>query len=709
MTPIDRVLGLLEKARQTGEGYTAQCPTHDDRDPSLSIRTGVEGKVLMKCHAGCATPDVLKAIGLSMTDLFPGGGRRVSSQPETGETGQPPGLTAEQYGADKGLPTEFLAQIGVSTVPNYLGAPAVRILYYAEDGEEYRVRFRLAASGPNKFRWRKDDAGPLIPYGVWRLEQLRHTSEYLVIVEGESDAQTLWHHDVPALGLPGASTWKPEWEKYLEGFETIYLFVEPDRGGETLVKSLAESSVKDRVMLIRPEETAYKDPSDMHIADTNTFKARFRSLLDNAESITDIEADRTTKLKVTVAAQCRPILDSTDILSLFYQALSDLGVAGEKSAAKLLYLVFTSRLLPELVSAIVTGPSSSGKSFLVEQVLRFFSDVAYFQLTAMSDRFLAHFDESMSHRHLVIAEAAGARSEDADYMIRSLLSEGRIKYGVVQKGEDGTMKSVIKLLEGPTGLVMTTTSSRIHPENATRLLEIPVTDTPEQTRAVNMLTARKHSGEPGGQTDLAPWVAFHEYLAIGPVDAVVPFALTVGGLTSVKAVRMRRSLTAVFLLVKAHALLHQENRERDVQGRIVANLTDYQAVRGLVLDIIGEAVSSSVSPTIRATVLAVKAIQNSSTGKPVSGKELADYLGLDPSAVSKRVGKAKALGYLINQETGRGRRQQLVVGDPMPEDQAVLPSVSDVARASRSGETVSLPERDLHDTLVVPITAGEDA
>ena len=49
---------------------SAQCPAHDDRDPSLSIRECDDGKVLVHCFAGCKTEDILGALGLAWGDLF---------------------------------------------------------------------------------------------------------------------------------------------------------------------------------------------------------------------------------------------------------------------------------------------------------------------------------------------------------------------------------------------------------------------------------------------------------------------------------------------------------------------------------------------------------------------------------------------------------------------------------------------------------------
>ena len=96
----------------------------------------------------------------------------------------------------------------------------------------------------------------------------------------------------------------------------------------------------------------------------------------------------------------------------------------------------------------------------------------------MSDRALAYSNEPLKHRHLVIYEAAGMASEFATYLIRSLLSEGRVRYETVEKTTEGLGPRLIER-EGPTGLIVTTTSLRLHPENETRMLSLTITDTPD--------------------------------------------------------------------------------------------------------------------------------------------------------------------------------------------------------------------------------------
>lgn len=72
MNPIDRVLESLDRVKATGnKQWTARCPAHDDKNPSLSISAKDDGQVLVKCHAGCATEAVLAAVDLRIHDLFP--------------------------------------------------------------------------------------------------------------------------------------------------------------------------------------------------------------------------------------------------------------------------------------------------------------------------------------------------------------------------------------------------------------------------------------------------------------------------------------------------------------------------------------------------------------------------------------------------------------------------------------------------------------
>jgi hypothetical protein len=72
MSPIDNILSHLEKVRQRQSGqWSARCPAHSDEGPSLTVREGTDGAVLIHCFAGCSVRDVVAGIGLELHDLFP--------------------------------------------------------------------------------------------------------------------------------------------------------------------------------------------------------------------------------------------------------------------------------------------------------------------------------------------------------------------------------------------------------------------------------------------------------------------------------------------------------------------------------------------------------------------------------------------------------------------------------------------------------------
>lgn len=72
-TAYDRLIGALRqygyRLRDSGRRAESQCPAHPDRQASMSI-TGIEGQVLVHCHAGCETPDIVAAVDLTMADLY---------------------------------------------------------------------------------------------------------------------------------------------------------------------------------------------------------------------------------------------------------------------------------------------------------------------------------------------------------------------------------------------------------------------------------------------------------------------------------------------------------------------------------------------------------------------------------------------------------------------------------------------------------------
>ena len=68
----ETLLNQLHKVKHKGSGrYLACCPAHDDKTPSLAVTESADGTILIHCFAGCSPDEILGAVGLEMTDLFP--------------------------------------------------------------------------------------------------------------------------------------------------------------------------------------------------------------------------------------------------------------------------------------------------------------------------------------------------------------------------------------------------------------------------------------------------------------------------------------------------------------------------------------------------------------------------------------------------------------------------------------------------------------
>jgi putative DNA primase/helicase len=233
LATIQEFLALLKDVKQNGSGFMAKCPVHDDWEGSLAISEGDDGRILLNCFAGCETRDIVAAVGLKMKDLFP------NNKPfqNKGARRQDKPFTVEDLAKDKGLPVPFLESLGVQNIGN-----GVKITYYTAQGKpNTKQRFRWSLA--EKPVWSKKGK-TVICYGGWRIKEMAEKHDYMIFVEGESDSWTLWHHDLPAIGVPGADMGKLIAIGHIKPFDRVYIWKEHGKSGETFLKSVPSRLAK---------------------------------------------------------------------------------------------------------------------------------------------------------------------------------------------------------------------------------------------------------------------------------------------------------------------------------------------------------------------------------------------------------------------------------------------------------------------------------
>ena len=652
--------------------HRAQCPGHGGRNRSLSYKLGNRGRLLVKCHsADCSREEIFAGLERSLKGMC---SSTPPSNRATVQPSPPAGITLTAYAEAKRVPGAFLGKMFGLDDYTYRGVSKVRMPYYLRDGSTGPMRYRLClekGDHDERFRWEKGSHPRL--YGLWLVDPWQKAGvRSVVLVEGESDVHTLVHAGIPALGIPGANNWRDVWAPEFDGFEHIYIVEEPDTAGQKLAQTLAASPLADRLSIMSLDK--HKDVSELWLSDPNRrrFKQRIEKARKAAVPAARIQQRERERRNKAAWKKCCRLARHQNILRAFLRDLKALSVVGEDRAASLVFLQLVSRLLPRPVSAVLKGPSAAGKSWIAENVLRFFPDSAFYRLSGMSERFLVYDPEPFAHRIIYIAEAAGMEGDIASYLVRTLLSEGRLIWGTVDKVGDGELAGRRIEKEGPTGALITTTRVKVHPENETRLLSIPVNDTPEQTRNVFRARANGHAPEP----NFSLWHALSDWLEDGERRVEIPFAQALAEMIPPVAVRLRRDFGMLLVLIQAHALLHRATRKLDGEGRIIAELADYAAIWDLVGDLMSEGVGSTVSPTVKETVAAVQELERVAglPGRFIMVTEVAKQLQIDKGSASRRVRAAISAGYLRNAEIHRGRPKQLSLGEPLPVEVEILPA-----------------------------------
>lgn len=224
-SPLDLILSRLDKVKQAGNGFMARCPVHDDKNPSLSITEGDDGRVLLKCFAGCSTEDIVKALGLTMADLFPH--KEKPAQQHRKKTSQKPTYVYTD--------TE--------------GKPLFGIIRMPVKGEG---RFRAVhPDGKGGWIYGMGKVNPTL-YNLPRVIEAASRGELVFVVEGEKDADNLAKVGLTATTNPfGAETWKPDYADYLIGADVVIIPDNDDAGrrhAEQVARSLVGKAKRIRVL-----------------------------------------------------------------------------------------------------------------------------------------------------------------------------------------------------------------------------------------------------------------------------------------------------------------------------------------------------------------------------------------------------------------------------------------------------------------------------
>jgi len=211
-----------------------QCPAHDDRNASLSIKA-TNDRILLHCFAGCEPEAVVEALGLRLTDLY--------YDELSGTSGPLPAMADRNLSAKKEAIKEYAEE-------EVLARSSAHYDYITEAGDHaYRVVRHDTPDGKTFAVWHKlmGDVWATglggSPHVLYRLGELTTTSEgdTVFVVEGEKCVERM--HDLGFVATTnsfGAGKWQTQYSRHFLGRHVV-VFPDNDDAGRKHADQVASS------------------------------------------------------------------------------------------------------------------------------------------------------------------------------------------------------------------------------------------------------------------------------------------------------------------------------------------------------------------------------------------------------------------------------------------------------------------------------------
>jgi hypothetical protein len=321
----------------------------------------------------------------------------------------------------------------------------------------------------------------------------------------------------------------------------------------------------------------------------------------------DPEAEGWRRLEKTppdIRAEAEAFLRDPDLIERIASDIESQGVAGETELAVTLYLVYTSRKLRKPLAARVRGPSSSGKSHIINKAACLMPPEAVIQATQMTPQALFYMpDGSLRHKLIVAGERSRSEEDEAaeaTRALREMISAGRLSKLIPMKTGE-RMETVLIQQEGPVAFVESTTLGEVFAEDENRALPLYTDERPEQTRRILSAMADAYAGQPAGDHDPARVREVHHAAQrmLERREVLVPFAAQVGAKLPPERVEVRRAFPALMSMVQASALLHQFQREQTDDGCVIAERGDYLVAANLLTGAMRRLLGGGISEPAR--------------------------------------------------------------------------------------------------------------
>jgi DNA-binding MarR family transcriptional regulator len=368
-------------------------------------------------------------------------------------------------------------------------------------------------------------------------------------------------------------------------------------------------------------------------------------------------------------------LSRPDLIAAIREDVHLLGLVGDDANALLVYLCALSRKCFHPISILIQSESASGKSFLVETIGRLVPPDELISIKTVSEQALNYLSEQqLNGKFLIMGEAV--HSSRIEYQLREMLSSGEISRLVTRKRRiDGELESTIVRKPVHVSLALTSTASRVNPENASRFFILKANESPDQTRAIHQAQRRRYrlSDHKTAAAVIPEIISRHHHISqvLERVRVINPYVDHIR-FPSIR-MRSRRDFKRVLDLIAVVCFLRQFQKTRQHDGDleyISCDLEDYRIAYDLLRPVLDHG-EDALSETAKQVLSAIadhceNGAADESDPPYVTQREIREYTGLSVDTVKRSFARLVEQEYLcLIRQARRGMRKyyRLITGD----------------------------------------------
>ena len=295
------------------------------------------------------------------------------------------------------------------------------------------------------------------------------------------------------------------------------------------------------------------------------------------------KAKPTVTIPPATMNECLSILRSERVMPQLNELIGKAGVVGEENNRLFLLAIASSYKMPDTLHALIQGSSGSGKTRLLKTICSLMPSEDTIKFTRVTDSSFYNYPEDYLTNKLLGFEDIDGLKEDALYAVRELISNEVLVSSTTTKTEQGEIMAQEKTVRGPIASVSCTTRGAIYEDNMSRVFLIAVDESSEQTKRIIQYQQQQASGavsvEEEGQ---ARELLQHCIRLLKPYRVINPFAAKLQ--LPVEAHKIRRLNDLYLSFMRQVTLLHQYQREKDSQGRLITQAEDVRLANRIMFD-----------------------------------------------------------------------------------------------------------------------------